>query len=58
VTISNDKGLTKRKGEIMVSDWSENEKILNPTRRGFLIVNKAEPRPGRYFVYSDGTPCL
>jgi len=57
-TLSKDKGLNKRKGEIRVSDWSEDEKKINPVRRGFIKVNKAEPRPGRYFTYSDGTPCL
>ena len=55
-TVSADKGLNKKKGVINVSDWTEDEKNLNPTRRGFILVNKKEPNPGRYFVYSDGTP--
>jgi hypothetical protein len=29
-----------------------------PTRRGFIVVNDSPERKGRYFTYSDGTPCL
>jgi hypothetical protein len=57
-TVSKDKGLNKKKGTIRVSDWTENEKEQNATRRGFIQVNQEEPRAGRYFVYSDGKPCL
>jgi hypothetical protein len=57
-TISKDKGLNKRKGKFEVTDWTRDEKIMNPLRHGFICVNKSEPRPGRYFTYTDGTPCL
>ncbi len=57
-TESRDQGLNKRKGKLEVTDWNTDEKNLNPARRGFIVVNKAEPRPGRYFTYADGTPCL
>ena len=57
-TESRDKGLNKRKGKLEVADWTPDEKQLNPAHRGFITVNKAGPRPGRYFTYADGTPCL
>lgn len=57
-THSVDKGLNRKKGEIIVSDWSGEEKQMNPVRRGFIRVNHAGPRSGRYFTYSDGTPFL
>jgi len=57
-TFSGDKGGNQKKGEIIVTGWSEEEKNANPTRRGFIRVNHAEPRPGRYFTYSDGKPFL
>ncbi len=57
-TVSKDRGLNKKKGTIEVTDWNEEDLKANATRRGFIQVNKKEPRAGRYFVYSDGTPCL
>ncbi len=55
-TFSGDKGENQKKGEIIVTGWSEEEKNANPTRRGFIRVNNAEPRYGRYFTYNDGKP--
>lgn len=57
-TFSKDRKLAKNKGQIEVTGWTQEELKMNPTRRGFIQVNKKEPRAGRYFVYSDGTPCL
>ena len=57
-TLSKDKRLTGKKGELKVTGWTEEEKKDNPVRRGFIKVNSLEIRPGRYFTYSDGTPCL
>ncbi len=57
-TMSGDRGLNNKKGEIHVTDWSEDDKKMNPTRRGLIYVNDKSPRSGRYFVYADGTPCL
>jgi hypothetical protein len=57
-TFSKDQGLSNKKGKIEVSNWSELDKKTNSTRRGFIQVNKKEPRSGRYFVYADGTPFL
>jgi len=57
-TFSGNKGVNQKKGDIIVTGWSEEEKNSNPIHRGFITVNKTEPRPGRYFVYSDGTPFL
>ncbi|OFY60752.1 MAG: hypothetical protein A2Y71_13800 [Bacteroidetes bacterium RBG_13_42_15] len=55
---SADRGLSGKKGVIKVSDWTEKEKNENPLRRGLITVNESEERSGRYFTYSDGTPCL
>jgi hypothetical protein len=41
-----------------VSEWNQDEKKSNPTRRGFVHVENDGHRKGRYFVYSDGTPFL
>jgi hypothetical protein len=57
-TVSEDKGLDKRKGRIEVTDWTAEEKSENPLRHGLISVNRTGPRPGRYFTYTDGTPCL
>ncbi len=57
-TFSAGKGVKHKKGEIVVTGWSEDEKNTNPIRRGFITVNNSEPRCGRYFVYTDGTPFL
>jgi len=57
-TSSTDRGLNKKKGKIQVTDWTEEDLKMNPTRRGFIYVNNKAPRPGRYFVYADGTPML
>ena len=58
VTFSGERALNGKKGEISVTDWTDNEKIANPTRRGLVNVMKSGPGAGRYFIYSDGTPFL
>jgi hypothetical protein len=57
-TISVDRGLRGNKGEISVTGWSEEEKSVNPVRRGFLTVKATDPGKGHYFTYTDGTPVL
>jgi hypothetical protein len=57
-TVSNDKSLDGKTGSFEVIEWSEQEKISNPTRRGFIRVNKTGPTAGHYFEYADGTPFL
>ena len=57
-TFSASKGVNQKNGEIIVTGWSGEEKKSNPTHHGFVGVNSTEPRPGRYFSYSDGTPFL
>ena len=57
-TYSSVKGLSGKKGIIKVSEWTEKEKEENPLRRGLITVNRSGERRGRYFTYSDGTPCL
>ncbi len=53
-----DKGLNSKKGRLTVTDWTEEELKANPPRRGFVTVNDSAERNGRYFTYSDGTPCF
>ncbi len=57
-TISGNRKLNGKKGQLTVTDWTEDEKAANPTRRGFIVVNKSSERKGRFFTYSDGTPFL
>ncbi len=57
-TISGNRKMNGKKGQLTVTDWTEDEKAANPTRRGFIVVNKSSERNGRYFTYSDGTPFL
>lgn len=57
-TISVSRKLNGKKGQLKVEDWTEEELIANPARRGFVIVNNEGERKGRYFTYSDGTPFL
>jgi hypothetical protein len=57
-TTSADRGLNAKKGQITVTGWTEEEKKVNPLRRGLLTVSKTGEREGRYFTYSDGTPVL
>jgi hypothetical protein len=57
-TISADRKMNGKNGKLAVSSWSEEEKKEIPTRRGFITVNNTNERKGRYFTWSDGTPCL
>jgi hypothetical protein len=57
-TVSADRKMNSKKGQLSVTGWTEEELEANPTRRGFLIVNNEGERKGRYFTYSDGTPFL
>lgn len=57
-TNSKDPAMNGPQGKFTCTDWSEAEKTANSTRRGFLHVNRAEKRNGRYFIYADGTPFL
>lgn len=55
---SKDSGLDGHEGSFTVSGWKEGKKKENPVRRGFIEVSKKDPRSGRHFQYSDGTPFL
>lgn len=57
-SFSSDPGMNGKKGEITCTDWTDQEKIENPTRRGQIQVCREGARPGRYFEYADGTPFL
>jgi hypothetical protein len=58
ITASYDRKMNGIKGELVVSDWTDEELYENPGRRGFLKVNDKNERKGRYFTYYDGTPFL
>lgn len=47
-----DPGLNNHKGEFSAMDWSDQEKVQNPNRRGFLRPTKN----GHALQYADGTP--
>ena len=55
-SISGDPQMNGVKGEITCTDWTDQEKAENPTRRGHIQVCNDGSRAGRYFEYSDGTP--
>ena len=55
---SRDPGLNNFQGTLHCTDWAEEDKRANPTRRGFLYVAKTGPRAGRYFQHADATPFL
>ncbi len=55
---SADSSLAAAKGAFTCTPWTEAEKEINPTRRGFVRVCRSGARPGRYFEYADGTPFL
>ena len=57
-TSSHDRAMNGKKGRTTVTDWTPGELAANPCRRGLIVVNKTGERPGRYFMYSDGTPFL
>ncbi|MEO0292644.1 MAG: DUF4038 domain-containing protein [candidate division WOR-3 bacterium] len=47
-----DRGLNNHKGEFYAVDWSLEEKIQNPNRRGFIRTSSG----GHALQYADGTP--
>ena len=49
-----DDGLNGKSGGFRAREWSEAEKELNPTRRGFLRATAN----GHALEYADGTPCF
>ena len=55
-TVSADRKMNGKKGQLNVTAWTDEEKKQNPVRRGFLSVNNSGERKGRFFIYSDGTP--
>ena len=46
------------KGTLEVAEWTEEEKQINPTRRGSVSVKMDGDRAGHIFEYEDGTPFL
>ncbi len=51
-SLSNDPGLSGKKGAIQASAWTEAEKEDNPNRRGQVRIASSE----RHFEYADGAP--
>lgn len=58
ISISPDRGLNKKKGKIIVEEWTEKELTENPARRGLVQVRKEGKQAGHFFKYADGTPFL
>ena len=58
LTVSSDRSLNGKKGSFEVLSWSEEEKLANPVRNGFIRVKKDGENAGHYFEYSDGKPFL
>ena len=58
LSVSDDPGLNGTKGTLECLKTTENEKRDNPVLHGLVQVCKSNPRPGRYFEYTDGTPFL
>lgn len=58
ITVSADKSLNGKKGEINVSDWTDTELNANPVRHGFIKVSQSGVNAGHFFEYSDGHPFL
>jgi hypothetical protein len=57
-SVSADKTMNGKTGEIKVIDWSTDELKSNPTRHGFIQVNQSGENAGHYFKYADGEPFL
>lgn len=55
---SEDPGLNGLTGELYCTKWSQEQRMENPTRHGFVKVCQKGDRAGRYFEYADGTPFL
>ena len=47
-----DRGLTGKKGSFTAGEWTEEEKKINPLRRGMIEASSN----GHAFSYADGTP--
>jgi hypothetical protein len=48
-----DPGLANHSGKFTAVDWTEDELLKNPNRRGFIRTNPEAPHA---FIYADGTP--
>lgn len=58
VTVSADRSMNGKKGNIEVIPWSVAEKTAVPTRHGLVRVKRDGDNAGHYFEYSDGQPFL
>jgi hypothetical protein len=57
-SLSADKNMNGKRGNLEVVAWTDEEKKANPTRHGLIRVNKNGENAGHYFEYSDGQPVL
>jgi len=53
---SSDSQMNGISGDLHADEPTESDKDNNPNYRGHVKINKSGDRPGRYFVYADGTP--
>jgi hypothetical protein len=58
LSLSRDRGLNGKTGEIKVISWDESDIMENPTRNGFVRVRKTGEQSGHYFEYANGKPFL
>lgn len=57
-SVSTDRSMNGKKGNIEVIAWSDEEIKANPVRQGFIRVKKDGETAGHFFEYSDGQPFL
>ncbi|BBE18592.1 hypothetical protein AQPE_2755 [Aquipluma nitroreducens] len=58
ISFSPEKSMNGKKGNLEVVTWTKDEQNANPTRHGFVRVNKTGEQAGHFFEYSDGQPFL
>jgi hypothetical protein len=57
-SVSPDKRMNGKTGNINVINWSPEELKSNSTRNGFIKVKQSGENAGHYFQYADGEPFL
>jgi len=57
-SFSSDNSMNGITGNLEVISWGVEEQNANPTKHGFVRVNKTGEQAGHFFEYSDGQPFL